>query len=1305
MRGGSRPQKTGPGTISLLTDATRLVELPVNIASEQVNAILDTGSLRNIISYGCVQKLKLKPQPINENVRLKVVNGHCITPREQVSLLIKIGSQTYFIVAIIVPNFSYNLLLGLNFMLEAEVDISLKHRTITVNDFVMKLPDSFGRETRKKLWTINDTVIKPNCEKIVKLAGPVNSDVLLIEPLIAAYERYGVQIARTLTPAEDGTVYARVANLNGHRIIIPRKAKIAEAFDVVSISSLYNTVASLLANEEFDSDEYLPHHPCNSSIKTDEEVIDELDINKSLTPSDIALIRRLVRKYIDVMSRGDLDVGCTNLVKHHIDTTDSEPIRLPPYRKAFTEREVLNKLCQKLKKQDIIEDSNSPWASPVVLVRKRDGSWRFCVDWRKLNKITKKDSSPLPRIDDTLDRLSDARFFTKIDLTSGYYQVELDEESKEKTAFVTPDGHYQFNRLGMGLCNAPATFQRLMYKVLGNLMWSHCMAYLDDIVIFSKTFEDHMKHLEQVLQKLREAGLKLKPRKCSIAQERLQYLGHIVDSSGVRPDPANVEALTTYPPPKHVKGVQQFLGICGYYRRFIPDYTTISKPLTALTKKNVSFEWTEECQQAFKKLKGYLLSYPLLRHPDFQKPFAIYTDASAYGVGAILKQLDDEGKEVVVSYASRMLSKPERNYSATERECLAIIFAVKKFRPYLYGTKFSVVTDHCALCWLMKIANPNGRLTRWSLCLQDFEFDVIYKSGRKHLDADALSRNPAGTCPAEESSSPNYFMVDAQQSEETEVPLFVMTAEEVDAVRQLQREESWSKQIIDHIEDPQASHPRNIKRAARCYSMNDGLLYRNLWTDRGKQLALCLPQGKRQEVLEHYHDHPSAGHLGIRKTWNKIRKRYYWPKIHAHVINYVLSCPECSKRKTDTQKPVGKLQPLPPVYKPFERVGLDKLGPLPESIDGNKYIFVVTDYCTRTVIAKATPNGTAQEATKFFLENVILQYSAPKEIITDRGTEFCNELFKSVTDYFNSIHRRTTAYHPRANGLTERFNKTLADMMSHYVSEKHNDWDRFLPFLIHAYNTSMHDTLGYSPTELLMGLQPEDVTDVAMEPPGQLPDPNKTPLFDIIMYREKAREIAAQKLVKSQNYSTQRFDSKRRETDNSFEVGDLVWIKFPKRPTGTQTKKLKYQYNGPYRLLRKTAANDFEVIDNKGKTEIMNAERFKKYYLRSEELTIIPQELSDNRHVTFNETVTSVSTDGQETPAILQQEPTPIQEFPTLDNENLSSLFEPNDAPHQIEQELQPITPLRRSTRDRRQTNLNYTFLFNEVVSNFFPFI
>ena len=563
----------------------------------------------------------------------------------------------------------------------------------------------------------------------------------------------------------------------------------------------------------------------------------------------------------------------------------------------------------------------------------------------------------------------------------------------------------------MGLCNAPATFQKLMYKVLGTLLWKVSMAYLDDIIIFSKSVDDHATHLDAVLSKLKQAGLKIKLPKCEFGKERLQYLGHVVDGRGVSPDPENLKAVYEFPVPKTPKEVMRFLGLAGYYRRFIESFSTISKPLSSLTPSGVPFQWTEECENAFQTLRARLCQAPILKHPEFNKPFYLYSDASAYGIGVILKQDDDNGSRKVVAYASRTLNQAEQNYSATERECLAIVFGTQKFRPYLFGTKFTVVTDHCALCWLMKVRNPNGRLARWSLCLQEFDYEIQYKSGKTHLDADALSRAP----------------VDPPPDVEIE-PALVLEEDDWVSVRSQQLKEPWLRLIIEYLEreDDAQRVKRSVTKAARCYEMKNKMCHRKILGTSGFKSVLVVPKEMRQDLMYSLHDEKSCGHLGLTKTWERIRERFFWPKMYPDVKNYVLSCQECGKQKTFHQKPVGLLQPLEPVSKPFQRVGLDKLGPFPESNNGNKHIFVCTDYATRTAIAAPSRLGTAEEAAKFFVSRVILEHGAPSELVTDRGREFVNDLFTMVTKLHSVKHNKTTSYHPKTNGQTERFQQNIS---------------------------------------------------------------------------------------------------------------------------------------------------------------------------------------------------------------------------------------------------------------------------------------
>ena len=388
------------------------------------------------------------------------------------------------------------------------------------------------------------------------------------------------------------------------------------------------------------------------------------------------------------------------MTKHHINTGDAQPVHLLPRRIPQARRDEVKRLIQEMLDQGAIQHSDSPWSSPVVLAKKKDGSTRFCIDYRKVNEVTRKDAYPLPRVDDTLDTLVRLKYFSTLDLASGYWQVEVAENDQPKTVFTTPEGLFQFRVMPFGLCNAPATFQRLMDRVLSGLKWSTCLVYFDDIMVVGTSFADHLSNIGGVLARLRGAGLKLKPGKCRLCQKRVAFLGHIVSAEGITTDPSKTEAVAKWPTPQSRREVQQFLGLANYYRRFVKNFAAIAGPLQRLTEKNSNFEWTIECQHAFDKLRACLVSSPVLSYPDYSRRFVLDTDASDTGIGAVLSQVKDDGSEVVTAYASRSLSRPERRYCVTRKELLAVVEFVHHFRHYLLGREFTLRTDHNSLVWV-----------------------------------------------------------------------------------------------------------------------------------------------------------------------------------------------------------------------------------------------------------------------------------------------------------------------------------------------------------------------------------------------------------------------------------------------------------------------------------------------------------------------------------------------------------------------------------------------------------------------------
>ncbi|UYV71143.1 hypothetical protein LAZ67_8001868, partial [Cordylochernes scorpioides] len=907
-----------------------------------------------------------------------------------------------------------------------------------------------------------------------------------------------------------------------------------------------NNLTAISECSEFNKEVKNANHASHAD-KSDFKFLQNL-ISDDLSEEQQSQILSILKRYEKIFDKNNEPVKQTSVTKHKIETGNHQPIKHRPYRVSPTERQAIQTEVDKMLDAGIIRHSESPWSSPVILVKKKDGNWRFCVDYRRLNKVTKKDVYPLPRIDDTLDSLKGAKFYSSMDLCSGYWQIEVDEADREKTAFITPDGLYEFLVMPFGLCNAPATFERMMDKILKGLKWTMALCYLDDIVVYSKSFNEHLHRLEIILQCLDKAELRLNPKKCLFGTKRIRVFGHLVDSKGIYPDPEKIEAIAKFPTPKSITDVRSFIGLCSYYRRFIENFAEKAAPLHEVLKKDNKFTWNSDQQDAFDSLKKALMSEPVLAYFEEQLPTELHTDASGYGIGAVLVQIND-GKERPVGYASRTLSKAEKNYSTTERECLAAIWAINKFRPYLFGREFVIVTDHHALCWLSNLKDPTGRLARWALKLQEYNVTVVYKSGRKHQDADCLSRNPL-----------QLELEEAYNDEDDDIPsITALTCFEAE-----QRKDPKINKLIDETEIFGAE--------SKGYEMLKGTLYKNNFDPLGNQHLLVIPKHLRLELLKSLHDAPTAGHLGFSKTYERVKNKYFWPGLLRDIRKYVAHCKECQRKKQSTQKPPGLLKAIPPASSPFQRVGMDLLGRFPKSDTGNKWIIVCTDYLTRFAVTKALPTGEAKEAPKFLMEDVVLKHGAPREIITDRGRVFQSKLIAELTNQCSSIHRFTTAYHPQTNGLTERLNKTLANMIAMYVSVEQKDWDVILPYVTFAYNTAKQDTTGFTPFKLIHGREAETTVDTLFPNPHE--DLQEDYSQKIASRVEETRQLARLETLKAQEKDKARYDSKHEAMD--YNVGDLVWIFIPIRKVGLSEKLMK-RYFGPYRVTRKLSDVTFEV--------------------------------------------------------------------------------------------------------------------------------
>ena len=672
------------------------------------------------------------------------------------------------------------------------------------------------------------------------------------------------------------------------------------------------------------------------------DLFSQLDWNIShLTDEEQRSLKSLLASYSDVFALNPSELGTTQLVTHFIDTGSSPPVKQQVRRTPFALREKVDQLVEEMLDLGVIEASESPWASPIVLVQKKNGEMRFCVDYRKLNRITKLDEFPLPRIDDTLDQLTGSRHFSTLDLASGYWQIAMDSESKEKTAFTTYSGLFQFRKMPFGLVNAPATFQRLMEVVLAGLARKVCVVYLDDILVFGRTLTEHNANLGRVLERIRMAGLRLKPRKCHFALEEVEYL-HLVSTDGVRTDPKKLRAVEEFPIPPDLKTLRSFLGLASYYRKFVPGFAKVAGPLHALTRKDVPFLWTSECQSAFVKLKALLTSAPVLAYPDFSEPFVLETDASGAGLGAVLAQRQEDNSIKPIAYASRSLQPHEKNYGITELEGLGVVWAVKHFRPYLYGHTCDVYTDHAALTSLLNTPQPSGKLARWGMAIQELDLHMHHRSGKTNANADALSRSPLFV--GKDLSSPDTEGVIAAVEVEADLPA-------------CQRQDQNLAAIIHYLETgilPSDERlARSIALSASQYVLEDDVLYR---VEQDSTLRVIPPTDQRERLFWEAHRGVFDAHLSDVKVHSELRRHYWWDGMRRDITAWTRGCVACNSHALG-RAVHPPLTPIP-VGGPFDRIGVDVIQ-YPRSRLGNQYAVVFVDYLTKWPEVYAVPDQTA----------------------------------------------------------------------------------------------------------------------------------------------------------------------------------------------------------------------------------------------------------------------------------------------------------------------------------------------------------
>lgn len=872
-------------------------------------------------------------------------------------------------------------------------------------------------------------------------------------------------------------------------------------------------------------------------------IASDLSIGEDLDQSIINSLLGLLNRFRNCFAFSLSELGNCKISNMTISLQDNDPVVYRPYRLALKEKEVVREMVNELLENDIVRPSTSSYSSPVVLVKKKTGEYRLCIDYRALNKKTIKENYPMPLIDDQLDVLAGNTFFTTLDLASGYYQVPIREQDKHKTAFVTPEGHFEFNRVPFGLANAPAIFQRIMHQVLGSLRYKEALAYLDDIIIPSTNISEGLDRLELVLQALSDAGLTLKLKKCVFFGRSVDYLGFEISSDGIKPGAKKISAVANFPTPKNQHNVRQFLGLASFFRRFVQGFSIIAKPLTQLLRKDAPWVWNEEQQTSFQTLKDKLIQKPILALYNVTADTELHTDACKIGIAGILLQRDDLSKLRPVAYFSRQTTPEEQNYSSYDLETLAVVASLQKFRVYLIGVTFKVITDCNSLRATFSKRDMLPRVARWWTLMQDFDFSIEYKPGASMSHVDALSRNP----PIENSS----------------VDYSVCHVTESDWIATVQSADSEIQRIIGILNDPNLEEVTDIKHN---YKLKSGKLFRI--TPDGDRWV--VPRGVRWQVVKQNHD--DIGHFALDKTLEKVKLHFWFPKMRRFIKKYVTSCLECAYSKTAAGKKPGFLNPIEKVSQPFDTIHLDHVGPFVKSTRGNNYILVIIDAFTRFIYLRAVRNTKTSSTLKVMREYLGI-FGVPRRIISDRGTSFTSDSFKAFIIEKGIKHVLNSVATPRANGQVERYNKVIVDALTaKCIGTSESKWEEYLPEVQWGINNTFNKGINRTPAEALFGVRPKGISDNKLiSAIGHGVTTNNETDLDCI------RKEISTFVEKSQKQQKERYDKSRCKPIH-FKEGDLVRVERHVPATGN-SKKLIPKFQGPYKITKVYDHDRYQIED------------------------------------------------------------------------------------------------------------------------------
>jgi hypothetical protein len=1151
-----------------------LLYLDVFVNNKRMKVMIDTGANRTFISIKALDPSCGKMFVNKIHKRVILADGYTsISIYGTLNLSIIMGGTLTSIKAFVVKELCADCILGMDFINKYKLIINTEEKIVSLYNNYKRTTLKFdinSNDNKYPARLINNIRIPPRRTMSIPASIELSSANLAFRPSFKLQQRTSLLMLNSSLKVHDHTSTISLYNPTNYSYSLPKGLILGTT-----------TIPTLSFKK-------------NSTI--DHELVDKNITNliQHITrPDRHGKIKFILSQHLKLFDTSKSTIA-SGVKPHSIKTLDHPPPTSKPYYTTPNKQEEMYKIVQELLYFGLIRPSYSPYAAPALLVPKHDGTWRMVVDYKKLNNITIKDSHPLPKLEQAIQTLGGGyRFFSKFDMKSGFWQIPIEEEDRHKTAFITPEGLYEWNVLAQGLKNSPPSFQRVMADILSPCR-QFALVYIDDIVVYSRSFEEHIKHIHQLLSILSQHNFQLNPSKCSIFRQQIDYLSHTISEQGVKPNNEKIQAIIKLREPSTLAEANKFLGSISWYRKFIPRFASIAAPIskvTNLTKANrKKFTWGEPQKEAFLQLKQLLVTSPLfLDYPDEEHPVILTTDASKVGVGGTLQQyINGEMKNLY--YHSQMISSSQRRYDPIELEALAIWMCFQRMRPYLWGRSIIVYTDHCPLCNMMNSTVKNRRVDRISVLLQEFNIEkIIHIKGQHNCLADYLSRHPIPR--EEEIFDEDYGYAKRGKREPTVMgrvpdvtpPLVgaVMTRSRTKQLQLKQDQNSTTtptdknKTTLPPIEEEsdqtkedssqiiakntldieqlklEQGKDSNIQQkiteamknpVKSSFEFKDGLLYKLMIMREGcstKTKLIYLPSSMIEDLLQVYHSHPLGGHFGVQRTYLKIKNKFWWPNMKQSITLYIQSCLLCQQYNVSRSKKPGRLQPIPPPEGPFQLIGMDYCGPLKQTPRGNQYVLCITDYFTRWIVAVAVPDCSAQTTAEALFNEYICKYGVPAAILSDQGTHFHNQLMQAMSKLLGYNHTYSTTYHPQSNGMIERFNATFVPQIAKLQDKEHNNWDEFLSSVVFAYNTGTHSTTQYSPFQLLYGREPrlpadEKKSSFTFHKPNDYYEQLKKSMKMIHGY-------ARENIIRKQNQYKIRYD--RQRPDPHYAINDRVLIR------------------------------------------------------------------------------------------------------------------------------------------------------------------